>query len=129
MLRKLVLLTGLALALLVTSAAYAQGPLARYSEPSWQGEYFGNRSLSGSPVLTRDDATIDFEWGHGSPASGVPSDGFSVRWTRTVPFSVGNYRFTATGDDGIRVYVDQRLIINEWRDQPARSYSTELVLA
>jgi len=96
---------------------------------SWRGQYYANRWLGGAPVLTRTDAEIDFHWGEGSPGPGVPSDNFSVRWARTVPFSAGYYRFAATSDDGIRVYVDGRAIIDEWHDHPAQTYMTELNLA
>jgi hypothetical protein len=95
----------------------------------WQGEYFDNRSLGGSPALIRGDASIDFGWDYGSPAAGIPSNDFSVRWTRTVPFPVGEYRFTATIDDGVRVYIDERLIIDQWQDHSVRSYSSDLWLA
>ena len=115
----------------MTGVAVARVSWAPISEVpnGWRGQYYDNRWLSGAPAVTRSDAKVDFEWGHGSPAAGIPSDGFSARWMRSVPFPVGTYRFTATSDDGIRVYVDQRLIIDEWRDQSARTFSTELALA
>jgi hypothetical protein len=95
----------------------------------WRGQYYDNPWLSGLPALTRSDARIDFDWGSGSPAPQIPSDNFSVRWARSVPLEYGYYRFTATSDDGIRVYVDQRLVIDGWRDQSARTYTGELNLA
>ena len=85
--------------------------------------------MSGSPALTRQDARIAFNWGDGAPSAGLPSDNFSVRWTASIPFQAGSYRFMTTSDDGIRVTIDGRTIINEWRDQPPRSYSTDLALA
>ncbi len=88
----------------------------------WLGEYFNNRLLNGSPVLVREDANVDFHWAYGSPAPGIPGDGFSVRWTRNAEFQAGTYRFTATSDDGIRVYVDNRLIIEHWYDHPVRTF-------
>lgn len=96
---------------------------------TWRGQYYANRWLSGAPAVTRGDPTVGFDWGYGSPALGIPSDNFSVRWACTVPLQFGYYRFTATSDDGIRVYVDQRLIIDQWHDHPVRSYTTELNLA
>ncbi len=95
----------------------------------WQGEYFDNRRLRGSPVLVRDDANIDFNWDYGSPASSIPSDGFSVCWTRAVNFEPGSYRFTATTDDGVRLWVNDHLLIDNWRDQPFRSRSGEIYVA
>ena len=106
-------------------ASWAQVPATFHG---WTGEYFDNRWLSGSPILTRDDATIDFDWDNGSPAAGIPSDGFSVRWTRTIHFEAGSYFFTAASDDGIRVTVDGRPVIDQWYDHPVRTFTGEISL-
>lgn len=96
---------------------------------AWRGEYFSNLTLSGPPVLTRDDATINFTWGYGTPDALVPSDGFSARWTRRLSFEVGVYRFHARVDDGVRVYVDDKLVIDVWSDGGSREVTGELWLA
>jgi hypothetical protein len=96
--------------------------------PQWRGDYYTNMTLSGSPTLTRNDPTLDFSWGAGSPV-GLPADGFSVRWTRTLALEDGLYRFRAVMDDGMRLYVDDRLVINEWRDGAQREISGEVRLA
>ena len=96
---------------------------------SWTGEYYDNRWLQGPPRLTRHDVGIDFDWGYGSPAPGIPNDGFSVRWIRTVSFREGLYRFTTTTDDGVRLWVNGHLLIDQWRDQPPTSYSGTIHLA
>ena len=83
----------------------------------WRGEYFDNRELSGSPVLVRDDAAIDFDWGTGSPDGSVPADNFSVRWTRSLGATGGTYRFYASCDDGVRVTVDGVRVVDAWYDQ------------
>jgi hypothetical protein len=80
----------------------------------WQGEYFNNRYLSGSPTVVRSDAVVDFNWGWSAPVSGVGSDNFSARWSGTFPFEGGRYRFTTTSDDGVRVTIDGQPIINAW---------------
>ncbi len=80
------------------------------------GEYFNNKTLAGTPVLTRNDDTIDFDWGTGTPDASVPANEFSVRWTKTYAFEAGTYKFTTTSDDGIRVYVDNDLVIDQWND-------------
>jgi len=91
----------------------------------WQGEYFNNRDLSGTSVLVRSDSAVDFNWGWEAPAPGVNRDNFSVRWSGTFPFESGRYRFTTTTDDGVRLYVDERPVINSWR--PMRGYRTGYV--
>jgi hypothetical protein len=95
----------------------------------WVGEYFSNPDLSGSPVFGRDDSKIDFDWGTGSPRADIPADNFSVRWTNTIAFGSGLYRFTTETDDGVRLYVDGRLLIDKWRQQPATKYSADVQLS
>jgi hypothetical protein len=96
---------------------------------NWRGEYFNNTRLSGTPALVRDDAGIAFNWGYGSPAPGtINTDRFSVRWTRTLDLSASRYRFKMTVDDGGRLWVNNRLIIDAWRDQAARTYTAEIDL-
>ncbi|MCB0209148.1 MAG: PKD domain-containing protein [Anaerolineae bacterium] len=82
----------------------------------WRGAYFNNRDLSGQPVVVRNDVNIDFNWGGASPAAGIPAENFSVRWTRNLHFDEGTYRFHATVDDGIRLYIDDSLVIDNWYD-------------
>lgn len=98
------------------------------SFPDWKAEYFNNISLSGWPVLQRNDPQIDFDWGVHSPGPGVDSDNWSVRWTRTQYFDAGTYRFTATVDDGVRLWVDGYLVIDEWWEHPVRSFSGDIAL-
>jgi hypothetical protein len=87
------------------------------SGDSWRAEYFNNSDLSGQPILTRYDPAIDFDWYNGSPDASVPGDDFSVRWTRTLDFNPGLYRFYASCDDGVRIYVGDHLIVDTWYDQ------------
>ncbi len=82
----------------------------------WRGEYYDNRDFVGGPALVRDDAQIAFDWGVGPPVQGMADDNFSVRWTRVVDFAPGYYRFVTLADDGVRVWVDQRILIDKWQD-------------
>ncbi len=99
------------------------------SYPDWRGEYFANRDLSGSPVVVRNDAAVDFNWGNGSPASGIPADNFSARWTRTLNFAEGTYRFTLQADDGVRFWLDGQLLVDEWHDASGQTYTVERALS
>jgi uncharacterized protein YraI len=91
----------------------------------FRAEYFNNQNLSGAPVLVRDEATINYNWGHGSPAPQVPADHFSARWTANLTLAPGRYRFSASSDDGVRVWVNNQLIIDAWFDRPVRTFTGE----
>ena len=84
---------------------------------AWRGEYYDNRELEGDPALVRSDSAIDFAWDEGSPAPGISPNNFSVRWTRSLGFEAGTYRFFTSTDDGVRVFVDGRLVVDAWQDQ------------
>jgi hypothetical protein len=92
-------------------------PTNTCSASDYGADYYNNTSLAGDPVLTRCESAIDYSWGTGSPGPGVDADDFSARWTAGVSFAPGSYTFTATVDDGIRVFVDGSLLIDHWGDQ------------
>lgn len=99
------------------------------SYPEWTGEYWFNRTLDSDWALVRSDPEINFDWGNGSPALGIPSDDFSARWSRQVDFESGVYLLYAQADDGIRLYVDNDRVLNEWHDSGGREiYSVEMTL-
>lgn len=95
---------------------------------TWRGSYFDNRDLSGAPALVRNDDQIKFDWGSASPASGLPSNRFSVRWERRMELSESEYRIRVVADDGVRLYVDDVLVIDEWQKGAAREFSVALWL-
>lgn len=80
-----------------------------------RAEYYNNQSLTAPVVLSRIDATVDFDWGATSPAPGISADNFSVRWTGQVQAPIsGNYSFATLSDDGVRLWVNGTLLINNW---------------
>lgn len=84
----------------------------------WLAEYFPNTALSGAPVLSRcEDGPVNHYWGgaEGSPdPARLPVDGFSARWTGTLPFEAGPAKFITFTDDGVRVFVDGQNVIDNW---------------
>jgi hypothetical protein len=100
----------------------------RAADPTWRGEYFANQDLSGNPTFVRNDNSINFDWALGSPGSGIPVDHFSVRWTRAVYLPAGGWRFNATVDDGVRLWVDGQLLIDQWRISAPITYSGSISL-
>jgi hypothetical protein len=82
-----------------------------------QGRYYSDKNLI-QLKLTQIDATIDFDWNRSSPLS-LPIDKFSIRWTGyIVPLYTETYTFYIASDDGARLWVDNKQLINQWVDQP-----------
>jgi hypothetical protein len=93
---------------------------------TWKGEYFDNPTLKGKPTVTRSDALINFDWKRSSPASGIPADNFSVRWTGKVELDAATYRFHVVADDGARLYVDDQLVLDAWKDGSVRELTADV---
>jgi hypothetical protein len=103
-------------------------PPAPPSDSAWTGSYYNNKYFEGAPVFTRQDPEVRFNWYTGSPGDGMPNDRFSVRWERTVNFPQGSYRFLATSDDGVRVYIDDIQVIDGWNEHPATEYAADVYI-
>ncbi len=88
----------------------------------WFSEYFNNPSLTDGTAYTTNVNQVGFNWGTGGPGAGIPGDNFSARFTRQDWLTAGVYRFYATSDDGIRVFVDDQLVIDGWKVQAPTSY-------
>jgi len=90
--------------------------VAAQDDLPWSATYYTTPDLSGD-TFSRKESVLTYDWSTGPPLPGWPTDRFSARWTRTDVFSDGEYTFAARSDDGIRMYVDGQLIIDEWRDR------------
>jgi hypothetical protein len=90
-------------------------------------EYFDTKDFSGDAKVTRFDPNVDFDWGNGSPNEIVDHDSFAARWsgTLTAPTS-DTYELEVYSDDGVRLYIDDVLVIDDWRDH-SPSYSSASV--
>jgi hypothetical protein len=84
----------------------------------------------GSPAMVRDDGAsfLDFNFGDGGPSAhcGLGVDNFSARWTRLVNQPAGTYRFTVTGDDGVRLSVGGQLLVDKWLVQAPTTYTADI---
>jgi DNA-binding beta-propeller fold protein YncE/GH35 family endo-1,4-beta-xylanase len=96
---------------------------------TWRGEYFGNRWLAEQPLLIRQDTAVDFDWGSASPGGGMPADNFSARWQRYIWFDARSYRFTVQADDGVRLWVDDQLLIEHWLNPQAATFNADVSLS
>jgi beta-glucosidase len=111
-------------------SAMLRPPPGKGEEHGLLAEYFANTKLSGNPVVTRVDPNINFEWKRNAPAPGIPTDGFSVRWTGTfTPTVSGEYELGMTSDDGFRLYLDGKLLLDFWADQWAVTRTARVQLA
>jgi hypothetical protein len=100
-----------------------------FTNSGLHADYWSNMALSGTPTLSRSDRRIDFQWGNGSPDASLPNDGFSARWTGIViPEFSETYTFYANSDDGSRIYVDGKLIVDNWFDQAPAERSGTIAL-
>jgi len=93
-----------------------------------KGEYFDNMNLSGKPVLTRIDSMVNFNFGTGSPAPGLPEDHFSIRWKGKIIPTKTVHHIGISTDDGGRLYLNGKLLINDWRDHSEIPHSVEVEL-
>ncbi|HEY0551870.1 MAG TPA: PA14 domain-containing protein, partial [Verrucomicrobiae bacterium] len=90
------------------------------SEPAGRGtglvgEYYNGKELK-NLVFTRTDPTVNFNWFQTNP---VPDVHFSVRWMGKLQAQrAGLHQFHADTDDGARVWIDGRLVIDNWNTHP-----------
>jgi beta-glucosidase len=85
------------------------------SENGLKGEYFNNRELEGNPALVRIDKQLEFDWPW-SPGNGVNDDEISMRWTGFIK-AIESFDgwLGLSSDDGIRMWVDEKLVIDNWK--------------
>ena len=87
-------------------------------QPGLKGEYFQGRALEGEPII-RQDKDVNFNWENG-PIAGIGKLNYSVRWTGHFHAdSSDDYAFHVSSDDGSRLYIDDKLIIDDWAIHPS----------
>lgn len=102
-------------------------PSANSSEQGLRAEYFRGKELKGEPVLRRVDPRIAFRWDRGAPTDnlvargelhkdkGLDGDNFSVRWTgKLLPPVTGEYEFNVSANDGFRLFIDNKILLDSW---------------
>lgn len=95
----------------------------------WTGKFWANRYLSGNPKFTKQYSKVDFGWGKSGPGGGIGGTNFAARFTRSRYFDAGTYRFSVKVDDGVRVWLDGILIIDQWHDTAPKTYNTKKQLS
>jgi beta-glucosidase len=111
-------------------AAYLR-PSADSKEQGLKGEYFKGREFAGQPVLTRVDPRIAFRWDRGAPTddlvargelsgdNALAGDDYSIRWTgKLLPPVSGRYEISVGANDGFRLFIDGRKVLDSWELNP-----------
>ena len=120
------------------SVRYAPGPGRSGSEPvvvpgrylTLTAEFFDNIRLGGTPRATRADSSVDFRWTFNAPVRGLTTDWYSVRWKGTLSVPPGrSRRIGIEGSDGYRLYLDGKLLIDNWKKQSYQTTFARLSLA
>lgn len=110
--------------LLLLCVAHAQ----TMAQPGLKGEYYTGTNFE-HKVFTRIDPTISFNWLGGIPGPGMPESYYSIRWTgKLLAPTTGEYKFSAKVDDGIRVWVGNKKVIDSWQLNDSQGFSGSIIL-
>jgi WD40 repeat protein/predicted Ser/Thr protein kinase len=97
-------------------------------KPGLVGEYYLGKSFD-QLAMRRVDNTLDFHWGEKSPWVGGPTESYSVRWTGFLQVPrAGKYIFTATADDGVRLFIDDLQVLASWNSRTDAPRSIDVAL-
>jgi beta-glucosidase len=117
---------------------YAQGPSSGGALPAipasaftapLSASFYNDMTLDGTPVATRADPNVDFNFNSVSPQAGVNATQWSARWTGTLnPPATGSYTFSLTSDDGSRLFINGQQVIDNWRDQASNTQTAMVSL-
>ncbi|RMF80231.1 MAG: hypothetical protein D6737_08720 [Chloroflexi bacterium] len=104
------------------------GQLVPLNVGVWTAQYYNNATLTGMPTVVRAETTPSHNWGDRAPFNNLNNDNFSVRWTGLMFLNAGTYRIDVRADDGIRVFVNGQLLIDEWHPASGETYTAEVAL-
>ncbi|MBN1403648.1 MAG: DUF4982 domain-containing protein [Opitutales bacterium] len=94
-----------------------------------EGRYYANNNFAGPAAHIRNDSGIEFDYKLGAPFDDFENDGFSAIWTgKFTPANTGRYRFYLSSDDGSRLTIDDKLLIDNWGQHPAGDITGDIDL-
>ncbi|WP_404361155.1 PA14 domain-containing protein [Methylotuvimicrobium sp. KM1] len=103
----------------LSSASACDAPVGRFCVDFYNGKNFNTK-----PLVTRKAPFIKYNWKNRSPARRIPHNNFSARWRGQFDFKDGPHEFRATADDGVRIFIDGKLILDHWQDAAGTEYRT-----
>ncbi len=99
------------------------------TNPVWNVAYYANTSLTDPAVLTTQESNMSINWGNTAPYRAVPADGWSARWTTTLNFTQGGrFRFRIGVDDGVRFFVNDQVVIDQFVGGSFREFFADVNL-
>ncbi|WP_062351684.1 PA14 domain-containing protein [Bacillus kwashiorkori] len=101
------------------------------SDSRWYGMAFANDNLTGETArlgLDKPIKELHFDWSWGSPAKNIPTDYFSTFFQREVKVSEGIYKVKVAANDGVQVFVDDKLVVDKWNNQALKSFEEAIYL-
>lgn len=103
-------------------------PASTTDRKPWTARYWAVPDLSGEPLLTRGEDAVAHNWANGAPAASLPSDSFSAEWTGDFDFVGATYRFIGLADQGVRVFLNNDLLLDNWDGETAGPLTGDIVL-
>ena len=94
----------------------------------WTAQYYTNTSLTGDPTAIITVPSLNFNYGAGSPLPSVPVDQWSARYTSVQNLTGGIYTLSVNVDDGVRVYVNVSLVINQYTGATEQTYTSQMTM-
>lgn len=94
----------------------------------WFAQYYSNPNLAGEPSALLTEPAPSHNWGSNAPLANLGADYFSVRFTSQQLLGGGIYRLSVRADDGLRVYVNGRIQIDQWQSATGLTYTADVNL-
>jgi len=107
----LILVTFILFVLPLSNGIACDAPVGSFCVDFYQGDH-----LSGDVLATHKAPYIKYNWKNRSPIKGLKYDHFSARWRGQFQFQDGQYQFRALVDDGVRILLDGKVILDHWDD-------------
>ena len=87
------------------------------NQQGFKSEYYKGVNLDGNPMLTQVESTLNHNWQEGQQiGGGIMANNFSARYTTGfIATETGNITFEVEGDDGYRLFVNGKKVLDAWQ--------------